>query len=505
VPKRGGGIYIKNIIVILLLLAMIFTSEATLVSEFKCNANDSTLIFYNRLKEPSLQDSGYTRGLKTGSINYLVNGNMTFKDKVTYYYGMTNDSNIFIDYENTSVTHEQKVDFRGEKGISEFYAKGFFKNNRAISAWKKVRYDDLSSIPGPYGLGETYLSPNITTDAYAKMNRRPGLDYTFRYHAIVDKGVLEIWDSTGWTNKSGSKRIDWEQTALIKGNRLDVVNNLADFDLKAPALGENDWLPCCYSGTKPAIESLDSGWPSDGTFMTLQPGIILPNNYTLKCSPGYCEKTSVEGTQSMKCTPGKCIAEMIPGKSVECSSGNCPGFECIYTSQQGVTPWAQQLNAPALSEAYTNYGVTKISVDKAAINISEDLVTYKINVKNVGDTAIFNVRLTDTLPEGMVMGKFDEVDSDGNVIKSENRSISVVESKERSTTLAMGDFKKDDSKWLLMEARINSDAMNRNPNIYLDNQVLATGDYRGNRVESTASAILRPETNGTLKSGESFP
>jgi uncharacterized repeat protein (TIGR01451 family) len=343
-------------------------------------------------------------------------------------------------------------------------------------------------------------------DAYARMNRRPGLDYKFTYHAIVDKGVMEIWDSTGWTNKSGSKKIDWEQTALMKGNKLDVVNNLVDFDLNAPALDEDkDWLPCCYSGTKPAIESLDSGWPSDGTFMTLKPGIILPNNYTLKCSSGHCEKTSVEGTQSIKCTPGKCVAEMIPGKFVTCTSENCPGYECIYTSQQGANAWSQQLNAPALSELYTNYGVTKISVDKAAINISEDVVTYKINVKNVGDTAIFNVRLTDTLPEGMVMGKLEEIDDNGKAITSENRSISIVESKDRSTTVAMGDFKKDDSKWLRMEARINSDAMNRDRNIYLNNQVLATGDYRGNRVQSTSGAIWRPETNGTLQSGEIFP
>ena len=158
------------------------------------------------------------------------------------------------------------MDFDGTKGISEFYAKGFFPSNRALSAWKKIRYDDLShnfskrheviylssvdrtrsnNIPsvcynqdamkadllnranysceqtvpedrngdGHYNLGPGYSSSKILVNAEVGIGpnnqRNTGNEYDFKYRATVTDGVIEIRDATGWTNRTGSLRIDW--------------------------------------------------------------------------------------------------------------------------------------------------------------------------------------------------------------------------------------------------------------------------------------------------------
>ncbi|MDD4651361.1 MAG: DUF11 domain-containing protein [Methanothrix sp.] len=469
----------KGLIIVLLLIGLIISCEATLISEFNCKNENATLIFYNRLRDPNLQESGYTQGLKTGSINYLVNGTMKFSDNVTYYYGKTNDEGKFIDYENASVNHDQNVGFNGEKGISEFYGEGFFKNKRAISAWKKIRYDDLSGFRGP-GLGQSYLSPNITVVASVDMNRRPGLKYNFNYHAIVDEGVLDFRDSTGWTNKSGSRKIDWEQTGLVKGKKLDITNNLADFDLRAPAAGSFDWLPCACSGTIPPIEGLDSGWPSDGTKLTLQPMMLLPNNVAFDCSSGTCIK-------------------VVTGKSANCTTGNCPGFEGIFTYQAGPE---QTYESQDVSSGADNIYGSKISVENWAVNSSGDIVTYLIRVNNIGKTSLSNVKLTDVLPEGMVINDWYELDENSKPIDSAKKSITSIETRDRSLTLDLGGLSKGQIKYIDITARIDSSTLLRNRNIFLENQVNVYAEFKDAKVESSAIAILRLEKNGTAPSGE---
>jgi len=489
----------KGLIIVLMLIGLIICCEATLISEFNCKNENATLTFYNRLRDPNLQESGYTQGLKTGSINYLVNGSMKFSDNVTYYYGRTNDEGKLIDYENASVNHEQKVEFRGEKGISEFYGEGFFKNKRAISAWKKIRYDDFSGIRGP-GLGQSYLSPNISVTASVDMNRRPGLKYNFNYHAIVDEGVLDFRDSTGWTNKSGSRKIDWEQTGLVKGKKLDITNNLADFDLRAPAAGSFDWLPCTCSGTIPPIEGLDSGWPSDGTKLTLQPMMLLPNNVTLDCSSGTCTELKKDDLRISNCSPGG-FTKVVTKTSANCTTGNCPGFEGIFTYQAG--PEQTYTSQDASSGADNVYG-SKISVENWAVNSTSkgDIVTYRIRVYNAGKTSLSNIKLTDVLPQGMVINDWYEIGDDSKPIGPDKKSITSIETKDSSLTLDLVGLSKGQFKYIEIKARIDSGVLLRNKNIFLENQVRVYAEFKDAKVESSAIAILRLDKNGTAPSGE---
>jgi hypothetical protein len=228
-------------------IALCSMASSTMVTYiFKCKSNDanSTMTQDSHLKEPRLQESGFTLGYQAGSFNYLRNGKIEFKDIIEYDDGH-NEYNG-----NSSVYHNMTVFFKGEKGISEFYANGFYPNNRAISAKKKIRYEDLSynftdcGIGGSYNLGESYKSNMILVNAKAMMGlaRKSDIGYYFAYNATVENGVLETWDTMGWTNKTGARRIDWEQRALMKGN-ITVENNLIASDLFNLA-GAQNWLPC---------------------------------------------------------------------------------------------------------------------------------------------------------------------------------------------------------------------------------------------------------------------
>lgn len=242
---RGSSI--RFIIIFILAIALCAAASSTIVMyNFKCKSNDanSTMSHDSHLNEPRLLENGFTLGYQTGSFNYLRNGNFDFKDTIVYDDGY---NNYFV---KSSVYHNMTVSFRGEKGISEFYANGFYPNNRAISAKKKIRYDDLSysfaddGICGFYNLGESRKSNLICVNAEAVMGPSKDRDlvYDFAYNATVESGVLETWDIMGWTNRTGARRIDWEQTALMNGN-ITVENNLFATDLSNIS-GGYDWLPC---------------------------------------------------------------------------------------------------------------------------------------------------------------------------------------------------------------------------------------------------------------------
>jgi hypothetical protein len=257
----------------LVLLAVCATASATTVtSDLYVNTTtgaDATLMSYSYVKEPHLVESGYTDGLKTGAFNYLVNGDFEFNDYYQYYDGLDDDVHTtYVDH-NETVFHDLAVTFDGDKGISEFYGKGFFRNNRALSAWKKIRYDDF----GDYVPGETYMASTFVVDGQVWMgpyDRAPATasargDYDFWWDADVTEGVVEIWEATGWTNRTGAQRIDFEQTALIKGS-VEIQNDLyTDNGLYIPAQGGADWLSCCIGD--PVV--IADGWPSDDTMKLL--------------------------------------------------------------------------------------------------------------------------------------------------------------------------------------------------------------------------------------------
>jgi hypothetical protein len=508
-----GGILLRASIIVLLVLATILSGQAKVQSEFTCTGKDATLTFYNYLREPSLDASGYTRGLKTGSINYLVDGKIYFSDKISYYYGETNDTGQLINYDNSTVLHTQDVDFSGEKGISEFYGKGFFKNNRAISAWKKIRYDDVRGIYGnngkPYDLGETYLSPVIKVNASVDMDMQFGASYNFDYHAKVDDGVLEAWDATGWTNKTGARRIDWEQNALMKGRKLDVINKLSDFDLRVPAAGSGDWLPCCMGGTVPPIEGLDSGWPSDGTRMTLLPPIQPPGQIIVK-NCANCKSYAISDLKVLStdetfknsvvkvtnksiqiCPSTNCISKLM--QSTNCTSAYCPGYECIYSAQEGAISGSGLYG----SQVEGVYGKTAIAVSKGAIDLKSNEAQYIITTSNPGDTSLGNIHLLDTLPEGMRVIGWAEVDTQSGKVTATSaiQDITSQQDKDKGRTLELllGNMPKSNQAiTVLLNASIDSDALAKNNDLYLENRVIVRGEFKDTKVENSAKAVRHP-------------
>ncbi|VVB66973.1 Uncharacterised protein [uncultured archaeon] len=238
---------IRAVIIFVLVIVICATGSSTVVIyNFKCKSNDanSTMTHESHLKESRLEESGYMLGYEAGSLNYLKGGKIEFNDKIVYNDGQDEFNS------RPSVYYNMTVFFEGERSISEIYANGFYPNNRAVSAKKAIRFEDLSysmadcPICSFKNLGESYLSKQIHVNAEAIMGRsiRGNIGYQFAYNATVENGIIQTWDTTGWTNRTGARRIDWEERALMRGN-LTVENNLVASDLFNPIDGR-DWLPC---------------------------------------------------------------------------------------------------------------------------------------------------------------------------------------------------------------------------------------------------------------------
>jgi hypothetical protein len=361
-----------TILVIFFLLIVFYVSIAlatTINSEFSCDNSNAETTYYSYLKEPSLSDSGYARGLKTGSFNYFKGGHVTLNDTLSHYDG-TVDSEHDVDSNlNASVQHDVVVNFEGEKGISEFYAKGFYGNNRAMSAAKKI-WDP-----------EGYPSDTINVDASAHMDLA-GV-YDFRYTADASNAYVIVNDASGWSNKTGARRVDWEQSALMKGERIHVVNNLNSYNLGvARGPGEEDWLPCCYSGTVPKIEPVESDigpWPSDQVYATLLPNQKLPS---ANCTPYRCYNSCTEGGPASKTCPNSCR-----------NSTNCQAFPCIFTNAQVGLASSQGLTVPPVPPLGIQNKYKDMEDGKG--------YEYTITVSNQGKTDLDEVKLLFTYPDGM--------------------------------------------------------------------------------------------------------
>ncbi|MGV8175943.1 MAG: hypothetical protein ACP5OU_09605 [Methanothrix sp.] len=266
-------------IISFLLLSHVVPSDSLMQFQYKCIGTNATLSTYSYLKEPRIEETGYMRGLKSSSFNYLKNGSIDLEENIKYFYG--NGTNIT----NTSIDHSLKVDFDGKMGISEFFAKGFFGNNRWISAWKKIRYEVSPSVKINGEPMENRPANDIVVDASVVMDTKDNnrTNYRFNYNAEIKNGVMEAKDATGWTNRTGAKRYDWTYEALTSGKELSITNNLFDSERIVPAAGPiGDWLPCWCKGTMPAIEQLDEPWPSFLTKKILDANRILP---TAQLSP----------------------------------------------------------------------------------------------------------------------------------------------------------------------------------------------------------------------------
>jgi hypothetical protein len=384
----------------------------TIQSDFSCNNIDATTTFYSYLKEPSLQASGYTRGLKEGTFNYFENGKVDLSHSMTYYDGKIDADHPPGSDTNSTLQSKLNVDFRGESGISEYYAKGFFPNNRAISAFKKIWSIDYSN--SDWMLGGIYKSQRINVEASAKMGpNMSGGDYRFLYHARVENGYLEVKDAAGWSNKTGARRIDWEQEAAMRGKLLDVTNNLEVNSLYRPSAGlYEDWLPCACNGTIPPIEGLDTAWPSPGVYATLLPNMLRPGSCTpyvcTGCQNGLSAKSNIGLSAGSNISPS---ARSNIGPSTGCQSCNpigCPSFPAIYTYPDyygesvsgGLTQ--EEQNLLKTGERVTAFG------DFGLPDIITNNTRYAMSVKNTGDVRLDDVHFDVTIPQGFYITYMDK-------------------------------------------------------------------------------------------------
>jgi head-tail adaptor len=407
------GRQIRKYILVLALLAIFFMpGDSKLIFDFKCQGTDGTLTSYSYLRESPLEENGYVRGLKTGSFNYLENGkNINFEENIAYKYG--NNTNKT----NSTVTHNLKIHFEGGKigrSISKFYGTGFFKNNRAISAFKEIRYEDLRKYDNvsPYKgspikatLGKTYNATNIDVTANLMMDMTPGIGYDLKYKAIVDDGVVETRDRAGWTNRTGARRIDLEHTALMRGGKLTIYNNLSD---SAPfptgPEPEVDWLPCCMSGSLPSIEGLNSPWPSSGVFNTLKPEKILPSCSNYSNCVNLCAKCK-EIKDPEKCS--NCSRECIKNCNWTCKENSCEGYECINTYENSQSSYSNARTIESIASLFASayYESSGPAMGKYETSSTEESiikVSYKIEINNDGDIKLHDVILNVTLPKSTI-------------------------------------------------------------------------------------------------------
>jgi uncharacterized repeat protein (TIGR01451 family) len=486
------------IIGLILMAICIAPSQSQYVNfKFTCEGTDSTMSSYSYVKEPSLEDSGYTRGLKTGSFNYLDDGDIIFSEKMGYDYGNGSVNS------NSSVYHELDVDFNGTRGISEFYGKGFFKNNRAISAWKKIRYEDLEryeNVPlwqsrngySTATLGKTRTSKNFSVDAEVSMSTGYGEEtFTLLYVANVTDGVVETKDATGWSNRTGARRVDFEHDTMMSGEQLNITNELRDSAPWAPAAGpKEDWLSCCIGGSEPynyyPSMDINDSWPNDGTYATLQPAKKVPNvSRTQNCI--------VDPFGELRCSDPKY-------EDFSCNDTNCTGFECIY--QFATTAGAGKKTTDGISEAFANitqiFAIQSYQSPKTEVNETGNItrVTYNITVKNVGSVKLKNVTLNDTLPLNMAFSSASYPSGGNPTILGSN---SVIEGNDTifSLVLSLGDLDTSASKLILLNAWHDGDK--RDPKSYQSNRVhvFGEGDKIQVKVNYTAQLASPPDLTQT--------
>lgn len=261
--------------IIILMMICVMQSHSTMQFAYTCDGKGAIATTYSYLREPRLE-SGMSIGLKSGSFNYLENGDIKLEENINYDYG--NGTNI----SNATEIHTLKVDFEGDRGISEFFGSGFFNNNRWISAWKKIRYEESPSMKVNGWNMVNRPSNYINVDASVIMDSSINASsYAFDYDAKIKNGVIESDDEAGWSNRTGAKKYDWEYETRTVGKEINITNVLSDSERMEVAGGPTgEWLPCNFCGTKPTIDPLNTKWPTDVTIAVLETDTQYPSKKT---------------------------------------------------------------------------------------------------------------------------------------------------------------------------------------------------------------------------------
>jgi len=352
---------------VLILFSVLFSLLSSTVlatdidSTFSCHNVHAQTTFYSYLKSPGLDESQYSRGLKTGTLDYYNGDKADLTDKLVYYDGTNPDP--LADH-NASVNHTLTVDFSGKnntsRGVSQFYAQGFYTNNRVVSASKKFWFNNQTY----------YQTNNISARATGKMSLKG--TYDLKYTASANNAFFTFNDATGFINKTGARKTDWEQEGLLKGDKLSVTNNLRVSGPFIPRAG-GDWLPCTCLSTDPMNLPDLGAWPSPEAFSILQPinSMLLPPN---------CNGASCRGVKNWR-SAGSLLYLDTPSGVVE-------GMQSSATSLvQAISSWKPD-------------------------DVDNSIADYTIEVSNMGNIVANNVVLALKLSDNLTyIGGSASIDS----------------------------------------------------------------------------------------------
>jgi uncharacterized repeat protein (TIGR01451 family) len=420
---------------------MIGGSRSVMDFTFECEGGDgATMSSYSYLREPSLQDSGYARGLKAGSFNYLVNGTIDVREVIKY---KSEDKDGYYS-DNSTYSHKMEVDFKGEKSISEFYAKEYFKNNKAIAAWKKIKYEDIKP---KWKLGQSNMAKEIHVVSGLLMDTTPGKNgtgYSLNYKAKIKGGVIETRDALGWSNRTGARKTLWEHNAVMRGN-VNVTNILKESGPIVVHGGFEDWLPCfCFTGTMPPNERMYTKWPSQKTINILRADTIPNQSITTDGEFGIDETSSI------------IASELLNNETVT--------------------------NGFFIENTYSEDVATK-------------QVIYEIRIKNMGDIKVRSLNVVDTLPSNMRLSASSYKYEEDGILEEPTKLLN----SDGTTTLtwSIGDI--DSGKWKTIQMVVYAGESNSRPEL---NKVVATGLALGIAVEATSDGaepeiISSPDREGS--------
>ena len=117
--------------IIALMIIFVTPSQSIMRFSYTCDGTDATATTYSYLREPRISEQGYSIGLKSGSFNYLKNGNMTIREDIDYYYGNgTNISNSTEIIPLKSISREKRVYLNSSLGDFLIIIVGYLPGRR---------------------------------------------------------------------------------------------------------------------------------------------------------------------------------------------------------------------------------------------------------------------------------------------------------------------------------------------------------------------------------------
>ncbi len=398
------------------------------------NDKDNSMSTYSYIKEPRIEETGHTRGLKSGSFNYFKDGS-----KIDFYETLMLDYGNATNISNSSLSHTLNLTFEGGLGISEMYGSGLYPNNRGLAAWKKIRYETSNYLKTKDGEKiRDFKANKFWVNSAANMYTRDDESvYSFDYQASAEDAVLETRDYAGWSNRTGSRRIDVEHSTMMTGD-FDVTNIFQETMFPGPdVLG--DWLPCCFNSTIPSLRQPENPWPSQVIISTLkeypfQPKIACKGGFkeecgdwqqnettkewekTCKLNPSAIGQSTTEGfkeecgeweqnkitkewEKTCKLNPSAIEGQICKDGYKDCPESGCPGFECIKTFNDDQYDYAPEVEVfgKKINAIQAIYSYGKLPEN-------DSILLYPVSVRNIGINTLNDVTL-----KGILTGDFKPI------------------------------------------------------------------------------------------------